>query len=49
LSINGNQIRTIEQAIEEISIRVKKHERYLRDFEGKSIDEKNYVKLIFGH
>jgi len=49
LSINGNIIYSIEQAIEELSIRVRKHDRYLKELEDKTIDENNYKKLIFGY
>ena len=48
LSINGNQIHSIEQAIEEVSIRVKKHEKYLKNKKDKALDKSNFKNLIFG-
>lgn len=48
LSINGNQVYSIEQAIEEVSIRVKKHEKYLKNQKDKTLDISNYKNLIFG-
>ena len=49
LSLNQNQIYSIEQAILEVSIRVNKQEKNLKAHMNKSMDGTNYTKMLFGY
>ncbi|GAT62752.1 hypothetical protein [Paludibacter jiangxiensis] len=46
LSLNGHLIFTIQQAIEEIRIKVHRHEMTLKDDLNQPIDKSNFIKLM---
>lgn len=48
LSLDNHQILSIEQAIQEISLRCEYHKKIMKNFGDKKLDENNYLQILLG-